>query len=69
MSVPVEAITRERLGRWARDCVRHHATPLVLVAVGHDERSGTVYVCRTEDGPSDAEIGALLRRVAQELMG
>lgn len=68
MTVPVEIITRERLERWGQDCVREHATPLVLIAVGHDAVAGKIVICRPEDGPTDAEIGALLRRVGKDLM-
>lgn len=68
MSVPVQTITDDRLRRWLADCVRDNATPIALVAVGHDQRSGEVHVYRTEDGPTDIEIGALIGQVAVRMM-
>lgn len=68
---PLSAIARERLARWLQNCERDHATPLVLVAVSHDadEHRGDVHVYRTEDGPTDAALGALLQAVALQMGG
>lgn len=47
--VNVERIARERLRDWQRDCVRDHATPALLLAIGHDERSGEIHVYIPDD--------------------
>ena len=49
--VPVGQISLDRLRDWLNDCKRD-ATPIALIAVGHDEHSGEIHVYRTEDGPS-----------------
>jgi len=66
--VEVSQISRRRLLAWLRDCERDHATPIALVAVGHDERSGELHVYRTEDGPSDYAVGRLVSAAGAELM-
>lgn len=60
-------INQERLGRWVALLAREHATAQALLGVGHDHRSGRLVLCRTEDGPADAELAALLRAAANEL--
>lgn len=60
MTVPVRTISLKRLRDWLADCERDHATPIALIAVGHDDRAGELHLYRTEDGPSDAEIGYLV---------
>lgn len=68
MTVPVKQISLKRLQDWLADCERDHATPIALIAVGHDHRAGEVHVYRPEGGPSDAELGALIGEVAVRLM-
>lgn len=65
----IVSITRERLDRWAERLAGEHATPAVLVGVGHDHREGNLVLCVTEDGPSEAEIAAFLRWAARQLDG
>jgi hypothetical protein len=67
MRVPVEQITRERLMEWLQGCVRAHATPVVLIAVGHDERSGEVHVFRPDGGFSDPALQLLVMEVAARM--
>ncbi len=69
MTVPVSEISRKRLEAWLADCERDHATPIALVAVGHDHVSGQLHLYRTEDGPSDQELGALVSEAGLALMG
>jgi len=66
--VEVSEISRRRLLDWLRDCERDHATPIALVAVGHDERSGELHVYRTENGPRDYDLGRLVSAVGAQLM-
>lgn len=69
MSVPVSAITSERLELWRADCVRDHATPLMLIAVGHDHVSGELHVYIPEDLPNEDELATLLVDIARRLKG
>lgn len=55
----IEAICRERLEGWQQHLVEEHATPIILVGMGHDERSGELVVCTTE-GLAKEYIVALL---------
>ena len=67
--VPVREITAERLQRWISDCAHDQATPVALIAVGHDEHAGDVHCYTFEDGPlSDEDLGALIAQVAITLM-
>lgn len=68
MTVPVKQISLKRLQDWLADCERDHATPIALLAIGHDQHSGDLHCYRTEDGPSDPELGALIAQVALQLM-
>jgi len=58
--VNTDRITRERLRDWAKDLDQFHATPILLVSVGHDEHSGDVHLCITEDTPVEVVISILL---------
>lgn len=49
MSVPVEKICRERMALWTQDAMRDHATPALLLAIGHDHVSGEVHVYVPDD--------------------
>jgi len=59
MSVPVKQITPERLKRWGKRLIALHATPLVLVAIGHDQVSGQLSVIRCEE-ISDRDLRIIL---------
>jgi len=60
MPVPVEHITPERLERWSKCLTELHATPLVLVAIGHDHVSGELTVLTCEE-MSDRDLCTILR--------
>lgn len=64
----VRAICRERLALWTEHLVSDHATPILLIGVGHDKRSGEVVLCTTE-GLSDRAISVFLRGVLGRLEG
>jgi hypothetical protein len=66
--VDVSQISQQRLLDWLRDCERDHATPIALVAVGHDEHAGELHVYRTEDGPRDYDVGRLVSAAGAGLM-
>jgi hypothetical protein len=50
--VDTDSITAERLAGWRKRLAEQHSTPLVLVGIGHEERSGQVVVL----APNDAKI-------------
>ena len=62
----IKAICVERLGRWTSRLTEHHATPMVLVGVGHDHKKGQVVVLTTEQ-MSDQEVIAFLKGVLLKL--
>jgi hypothetical protein len=64
MPVPVEQIIRERFEEWARLAIECHATPVVLLCVGHDEHSGELHVIAAEGLPS-LDLAALLLKAAE----
>lgn len=47
--VNVKAINEERLFRWKVKLTRQHATPVFLLGVGHDHKSGELVILCTED--------------------
>ena len=59
MSVPTESITKGRLKGWARRLAQEHATPIVLVGVGHDEKQGQLVVLTVEDMDDEMLAGSL----------
>ncbi len=68
MTAPqIQKINAVRLTGWAGKLSAAHATALVVVGVGHDQRNGEVNVCVSENGPSDREIAAFLRHAANLL--
>ncbi len=52
-------ITKERLDRWAKRLDENHSTPLLLLGVGHAERSGELHVLIPEDLPSEVVRAAI----------
>jgi hypothetical protein len=66
--VPVEQITKDRLARWAARLSESHATPVMLVAIGHDQVSGQVVICTLDEPEFDNEkLKAFLRYALEEL--
>lgn len=63
-----QQITFERLAGWAKKFEATDATPLVLIGIGQGRHSGTMVLCRPENGPSDAEMASLLHGVANQLL-
>jgi hypothetical protein len=65
----IASINRERLTRWRLDLELQHATPAVLVGVGHDHREGDLVLCACEgsDAPTDRELALMLRWAAEQL--
>lgn len=55
----IQTITSARLARWAAFQNGRHATPAVLISVGHDHASGELVVQCCED-MTDDQLAALL---------
>lgn len=55
----IKEITDKRLYGWTRRLVAEHSTPLILLGVGHDGKSGQLTVLTVEEVPNDVLIGAL----------
>lgn len=66
MPVDVKRITVERLDSWQKQLINAHATPVILVGVGHDHVTGQINVITTED-MTPAQILLFLKRVVKEL--
>lgn len=64
LEAEIRVIVRDRLERWGRVCRRAHATPALLLAVGHDGREGELSVCVPDDDCIDHDLPLLLRAVA-----
>ena len=58
--IEIEAICRDRLGRWTKGLVEQHATPILLVGIGHDQQEGKIVIC-TVGEITDNEIILLLQ--------
>lgn len=52
-------IIGDRLEQWHESCVDAHATPALLVAIGHDHAAGEVNVLTVQDITND-ELRLLL---------
>ena len=61
-----DRITAQRLAGWRRMLTAEHATPALVLGVGHDHNSGTVVLCYTEDVSTD-DLRKLLTRALLEL--
>lgn len=66
--VRIRSITTERLVRWTEKLIAQHATPALLLGIGHDHNSGQLVLCCTED-ISDEDLRKLVRGVLHELGG
>ncbi len=62
--VEIKNICAERLSRWSVKLVTEHATPVILIGVGHDHKNGEIVVCGTE-GMSDEDARDLLLGAAR----
>ena len=45
----INKINVERLNKWKSRLNDEHATPVVMVGVGHDHKNGRIVLCTTED--------------------
>jgi hypothetical protein len=68
MRVPIEAIVHTRLKSWANDLIELHATPVLLVGVGHDENKGQIQLCTCKEVTNE-QIRAILQAAIRGLDG
>lgn len=61
----VAAVTTERLKRWGERLTEAHATPALLVGVGHDHAGGQLHVVIPEDMPTEMAIAFLRKALAE----
>jgi len=62
----IKEISKDRLDQWIDLLVKDHATPVVLIAVGHDHRSGIITLCMVED-LSTTQVLRLLEAIQERL--
>lgn len=60
----IHKINVERLGRWKNKLVDNHATPVMLLGVGHDHKEGELQICITEER-TDQQIYLLLKEACR----
>ena len=60
------AICETRLRSWRDILIRQHATPILLIGMGHDTHTGEVQMIAVEDLTHD-ELRALLCYAVREL--
>lgn len=61
----IRQINVERLGNWTHKMVSSHATPMLLIGVGHDHVSGKRVICTLEDMRDDVVTAFLLETANQ----
>lgn len=64
--VNVKHICDERLARWKTQLIRRHSTPLILIGIGHDHKSGEIALLCTEDR-TDEELLLFMENVVKQL--
>ncbi len=64
--VNTKKITSTRLASWQKKLDGSHATPVLLVGVGHDHVSGRTIVITTEDMPI-GELKLFLQEAIRQL--
>lgn len=62
----INKINVERLSRWKNKLNESHATPVVLVSVGHDHNNGKVVICTTEE-TTDTQILLFMKEAVRQI--
>lgn len=65
--VNVAEVCDERLNKWRARLINENATPILIVGVGHDHKSGELQLITVEDMPNDRLI-AFLRFAIRKLV-
>jgi hypothetical protein len=63
----VRDICTQRFAGWTERLVASHATPVLLLGIGHDHNSGQLNVITMEDVP-DEQLKLFLAATLRELM-
>ena len=63
----IRQICKDRLAMWTDDLVGDHATPVLLVGIGHDHRSGEVVICTVQEMDQE-KITLFLARALEKLL-
>lgn len=66
-STEIETIGRDRLDGWLKRLVEEHATPLILIGVGHDHKGGEAVLLTVEE-MTDLEIAEFLHGVLSKFV-
>lgn len=61
----IEEITCDRLQKWAFKLLSEHSTPVILIGIGHDHKSGQITVCVPENFTDFEYIGILKAALIQ----
>lgn len=64
----IRNITNDRLLEWSETLIAAHATPFVLLGVGHDHASGEVHLCVPKGMPL-VEVRLFVRHALNVLDG
>ena len=62
----IKKIIKIRLGKWGIVLAENQSTPLVLIGVGHNSKSGKLHVCVCKE-MSKSTVVEFLRGAADEL--
>ena len=65
--VRVREICKERLDAWTNILVSSHATPVILVAVGHDHNKGELHIITLEE-MGNKELSLLLAGALEKIL-
>lgn len=65
----LHTIVEARLAEWNRDLVADHSTPLLLLGVGHDHKSGSLSLCHVKDMDRGQVVAFLLAAAEMLLKG
>lgn len=63
----IRQICTQRLAMWTDDLVGDHATPVLLLGIGHDDKKGSISICTNEEVETGHLVGFLLYAVNQLL--
>ena len=63
----IRQICKDRLAMWTDDLVGDHATPVLLLGVGHDDKKGNISICTVQEMDPD-KITFFLAQALDRLM-
>lgn len=60
-------IVKQRFTDWLEVLTEVHATPIVLIAVGHDDRRGECHVLTLEGLPADTDLASFVAAALEKI--